>query len=190
MDKTTIAGRKRDTVWKKESQSFYKGRGNQASTLKKENYLELHRRYCQTHFEPVNLHRVDIQTLCAGMNIQNLLKVYDLVPLSKLDIAIEKNKIGASFNGRFMSVANLTDLYRWSNIVKMANYRLSDKEKDILIGLGKKFPTCKDLRTAYEWTISLLNTDICPDISIIKDVLETCSNPEGLFFRIVKEKML
>jgi len=189
MDKqNSLASRERDTVWKKDSYCFYKTRYNQSKKVKNQLLYDKHKKLCHLQFNEKNLSQTDIQTFFAGINIQNLFGMSDLIITSDISLCIRENKLGISYKNKLIGVNDLTDLYRWSNIIKSIGYKLSESEKETINDYGKRILKNKNLRTIYEWIISSLNIGLPPDKSLIKEVLSKFSNENNLFFRHVRDK--
>ena len=183
-----IAQENNDTVWQKETVSFYKKRHKQANKVKKQLLRNKHENFCEQCFKKVDFSRTDIQTILAGINTQNLLGINNLILISEIEVYIKKNKLGILYQKKFIPANYLTDVYCWSNVLKAIDYKLSKKDKKIVSNYQKRFLKNKNLRIVYEWIITTLNTEIISDKSMIKPVLERFTNENNLFFRLVKNK--
>lgn len=187
MDKNKkLVKRIRDTAWEKASYSFYNSRDKQAEKNNNRLLFEKHEGVCRNIFGGDDMPLIDIQTFFAGINIQNVLGKNDFISIPDTSICINKNIIGISYKQHVLKVCDLTDLYRWSNIIKSIEYNLSEAERSIVNDYGNKLIIKKDLRSIYEWTVTALNTGIKPCKAMVINVLEKNSDRNSLFTRQVR----
>lgn len=185
----------RDIKWKSQGKRFYEAREKEIGQIGNRLYEDVHLQFVLDCYHKGGFSNdpnkiwLDMQSTFAGLNSLVLLDYRNIEKIiNEINVRISPNELGLKFPKGLIRVKNLTDLYRFSNILRTINHELTPDEAKVIQKAIVKYYNTPSLRQLYEKLVVQYNCllDIYED-DIRKSLMKNWDDEKG-FYRMVHGK--